>query len=45
MHVKLVGNPKHVYIQMAPFSEQTVTYDGSETIEDSYIFTAPALIR
>ena len=43
--VKLTGNPKHVYIQMAPFSDQTVTWDGTETVEDSYIFSAPTLIR
>jgi len=45
MKVKLTGNPKYVRIQMAPFSEQTVTWDGTETIQDSYIFSAPTLIR
>ncbi len=45
MKVKLTGNPKYVMVQMAPFSDETVTWDGTETVEDSYIFSAPTLIQ
>lgn len=45
MKVKLTGNPKYVMVQMAPFTDQTVTWDGTETVEDSYIFSAPTLIQ
>jgi hypothetical protein len=43
--VKLTGNPKHVLIQISPFSDSTVTHTGTVTVDETYIFTTPRLIN